>query len=282
MKRLLFGIAILVFAALMAAPAPVGAQEEPPEPSETASESAPTKEAETDRPANKDRGKWTRLVGNARMGRRNFVAGVTILVQPEWNHSGLYVTSTDKKGTFRLDQLVEGRYTVHFLKYGLAPVRKDNVALEFPFQAVVEVVMEPSAGPEGPVAIPVRGDAGDTTPAEVKGLVISEGGDPVPEVRVRLLRADGTVDPAFALTDEAGAFELHGLAPGLWRIEVFGPGYLPVRAPASLYGETDFRAVLVEQPANYEPQPLDLMPPEEPIPPPEPVAGDEQASAEGV
>ena len=81
------------------------------------------------------------------------------------------------------------------------------------------------------------------------------------------------------MSDEKGTFELRDLAPGLWNMEIRGAGYLPVRAPASLLGETALRAVLVDQPATYEPQPLDLMPPEEPIPPREPMAADAQASA---
>ena len=86
-------------------------------------------------------------------------------------------------------------------------------------------------------------------------------------------------DPVFALSDEQGTFEIADLAPGLWNMEIRGAGYLPVRAPASLYGEIGLRAVLVDQPATYEPQPLDLMPPEEPIPPREPMAADAQANA---
>ena len=230
-------------------------------------------------PSPTTKAKWTRLVGNTRMGRRAWVAGVTVLVTPEWTNPNIYVTSTDEKGIFRLDQLEEGRYEVQFLKYGLATIRKTDVELEFPFQAVVEVVMESATGPVPPVVVPARGSADDAGTASVLGLMVGRDGDPIAEVRVRMVKADGTVDPVFVMSDETGNFEVNGLAPGLWNLEIRGAGYLPVRAPASLFGETGLRAVLVPQPATYEPQPLDLMPPEEPIPPMESLEGEATASA---
>ena len=264
---------LLLIVTIVAAGRPAVAEDVPDRVQESDAETEEPKKA----PAAK--AKWTRLVGNTRMGRRDWVAGVTVLVTPEWNDPKLYVTSTDERGTFRLDQLEEGKYEVQFLKYGLATIRKSEVELEFPFQAVVEVVMEDATGPAPPVIVSARGSADSTEMASLQGLMVDRDGDPLPEVRVRMIKADGTVDPVFVMSDETGMFEIESLAPGLWNLEIRGAGYLPVRAPASLFGETGLRAILVPQPATYEPQPLDLMPPEEPIPPLEPIDGEARASA---
>ena len=37
-----------------------------------------------------------------------------------------------------------------------------------------------------------------------------------------------------------------------------------------LNGDVEIAAILVPQPPDYRPAPLDLLPPEEPVPPPEP------------
>jgi hypothetical protein len=269
-RILVFFLALTVVAI---AGRPARAQEEVPEktdetPAEKKAEAKPVAKA-----------KWTRLVGNARKGRRDWVPGVTVLVLPEWGLPKVFVTSTDEKGTFRLDQLEEGRYAVRFLKYGLVSIEKNEVELEFPFQAVVEVVMEDSDGPSPPVLMTARGTIDATEKATVRGTTVDRKGEPLAEVRVRMLKADGTVDPVFALTDENGEFEFPEIDPGMWDFEIYGAGYLPVRAPASWYGEMELRAVLVTQPATYEPQPLDLMPPEEPIPPPDPLDAETQANA---
>jgi hypothetical protein len=263
---------------------PDAADEPPPPEDEKAGES--TDAPEPAKPAKKKAkakpaadAKWTRLIGNARRGRRDWVPGVTVLVLPEWGLPKVFVTSTDEKGTFRLDQLEEGRYAIRFLKYGFVSIQKDNVELEFPFQAVVEVVMEDAEGPSPPVLMTARGTIDSTEKATVRGSTVDRKGEPLAEVRVRMLKADGTVDPVFALTDENGEFEFPEIAPGMWDVEIYGAGYLPVRAPASWYGEMELRAVLVTQPATYEPQPLDLMPPEEPIPPRDPMDPDAQAHA---
>ena len=301
MKRARILVVTLGLAVVMIAGGHAVAQEETPDvPEETPAQEEPadngdeiptegesTDAPEPEKPAKKKKAKakpaadakWTRLIGNARMGRRDWVPGVTVLVLPEWGLPKVFVTSTDEKGTFRLDQLEEGRYAIRFLKYGLVSIQKDSVELEFPFQAVVEVVMEDAEGPSPPVLMTARGTIDSTEKATVRGSTVDRKGEPLAEVRVRMLKADGTVDPVFALTDENGEFEFPEIAPGMWDVEIYGAGYLPVRAPASWYGEMELRAVLVTQPATYEPQPLDLMPPEEPIPPPDPLDAETQANA---
>ena len=87
------------------------------------------------------------------------------------------------------------------------------------------------------------------------------------DVTLRFVRADGTVDPRRVRTDGDGVFELPELPGGLWRLEVLGVGYLPLRTRLELDGDTELSVVLVEQPVNYDPSPLDLMPPEQPLVP---------------
>ena len=89
-------------------------------------------------------------------------------------------------------------------------------------------------------------------------------------MRIRLIRADGSVDPRDGMTGAEGKFAIPGLQAGAWRLEILGAGFLPIRVPVTLSGEATLTASLVEQPASYQPPPLDLIPPEMPIPPPAP------------
>jgi hypothetical protein len=212
-------------------------------------------------------GRRTWLLGHARTGRHQWVTGAVVMATPQSGEARLYVTTTGEKGTYRFEAMPEGTYRVRLLKHGLEPVTKDGVELKFPFRAVVEVVMKPTSGPRSPV-VPAAKTTSVGTVANVVGRIVDREGEPVEEVRVRVTRADGSVDPRDTVSDENGEFAMTGLLPGAWTLEVLGAGYLPIRIPVTLSGEGELRAVLVPQPASYEPQPLDLMPPELPIPPP--------------
>lgn len=222
-----------------------------------------------DAPAASDGGgrKVTWLLGHARTGRNRWVTGAAVLVTPTSGEPRIYVTATDEKGSYYFETLPEGLYDVTITKGGLAPVIKDAVELRFPFRAVVEVVMEPDPG-----AAPARPDAaapagaGDET--SLGGSIQAREGEPLDEVRVRLIRADGSVDPRDGMTGVEGKFTMPGLQAGDWRLEILGAGFLPIRVPVTLTGEATLTASLVEQPASYLPPPLDLMPPEMAIPPP--------------
>ena len=87
------------------------------------------------------------------------------------------------------------------------------------------------------------------------------------EVKLRLVRSDGTADPRMATSSADGTFEIDDLPAGEWMVTVIGVGMLPIRT--TLYLEHDQRLAikLTLQPASYVPSPLELMPPEEPIPP---------------
>jgi hypothetical protein len=219
----------------------------------------------------------TWLLGHARTGRRRWVTGAVVLATPESGESRIFVTTTDEKGKYRFESIPEGVYDVILMKHGLAPVTKDDVVLKFPFRQVLEVLMEPGAGEVADAFGAATTAPGAATSLE--GLVRSRDGEALAEVRIRLIRADGTVDPRFAMSGQEGRFNLSDLEPGGWRMEILGAGFLPIRAPVTLAGQATVTAVLVAQPASYEPQPLDLMPPEMPIPPPEPEA---DASSETV
>ena len=245
-------MAVVACAVLWAEPPPAGARTAEP----TEAEVSP------------DRGeKTTWLLGHARTGRRRWVTGAVVVATPESGESKIFVTATNVKGAYRFEAMPEGTYQVMLLKHGLEPVVKPKVDLRFPFRAVVEVEMEPASGaPPAEVLAATTSSLGTT--AGLGGRILDRVGDPIGEVRVRLTRVDGSVDPRDAVSDEDGEFAVTNVLPGKWKLEVLGAGYLPIRVPVSLSGEGELRAVLIPQPASYEPQPLDLMPPELPIPPP--------------
>jgi hypothetical protein len=216
-------------------------------------------------PAEGEKSTW--LLGHARTGRRRWVTGAAVMATPQSGEARIWVTTTDEKGAYRFESLPEGTYRVSLLKHGLATVTKDRVELKFPFRAVVEVVMEPTSGAPPPEVLVARTTSVGAV-ADVEGRTVDRAGEPVEEVRIRLTRVDGSVDPRDAVSDGNGEFAITDLMPGAWKLEVLGAGYLPIRVPVTLSGAGELRAVLVPQPASYEPQPLDLMPPELPIAPP--------------
>jgi len=217
-----------------------------------------------------DEAKRSRLQGAARLGRGHPVIGATVTVTPEDGAPRIYLTSTDRRGAFRLDDLLQGDYRVEIRREGLQPVVKERVAVKFPFRAVVEVPMtpgpaaaaEPASSPSRPPAADLRDGVGS-----LAATVVDLDGNPVTEVDVRLAPAGGGADPRLLRTDENGKIETAGLPAGRWSLEARALGYLPLRAEFVLNGPLELRLVVVPQPGDYEPSPLDLVPPEAPIPP---------------
>lgn len=207
----------------------------------------------------------SRLQGTALDGPRRGVAGVQVLVRPEGRSGPIWLTATDRDGRFKLEGLSDGEYRVDFYRDGYEAISKERVQVRFPFRAVVEQPLTRNARertrwiPAGP---PPASDGDD---ADVSGTVLGPDGEPRPEVRVRWVRADGTRDPRTLSTDDEGRFVADGLAPGDWRLEVNGLGFLPLRAPVRIGGDrVSVTVALTAQPPDYTPTALDLLPTEEP------------------
>ena len=210
--------------------------------------------------------KLSALRGSARESRTRLVVGANVLVTPQGDASRIYLTTTDEKGGFQVTGLSEGDYDVLISRDGYKSERKSGIALKFPFRAVVEVGMEPGNDP--PLALPASSGAASALPLQLKVDVTGPDGAPLEEVEIRLVRLDGAFDPIGLRTPASGSVKLDTLASGQWRLEVLGVGYLPMRQRVTLADSTQSTAVkvrLAQQPPNYQPAPLDLMPPEVPI-----------------
>lgn len=207
--------------------------------------------------------KLTKLQGRARESRTRDVVGAMVLVQRMADPSMFYLTTSGADGTFFVDRLPDGDYTVRLNREGYASEVKTGIQLKYPFRAVVEVTMEP-----GQPDLSAAGDppSGNRT-IDLRGSVAAAGGNGLGEISVRIVRQDGTVDPVIVRTPEDGAFSFDRLPSGEWRLEVVGIGYLPVNQRLMLNSDSAVAVRLVKQPPDYVPSPLELMPPEAPIVP---------------
>lgn len=209
--------------------------------------------------------KVSRLQGSALQGRRDPVVGATVLVRPEGDTSDrVYLTTTDEKGRLRIEDLPNGDYLVVFTKEGYGTVTKRNVEVKFPFRPVVEVSMAPLAGDPAGRSAASPGAAGRF---DLHGTVALRNGEQVPEVSVRMVRTDGSIDPRNYRTAADGSFHATGLPAGEYNVEMLGVGFLPLRTTVSVNAETAMFAYLIGQPADYDSSPLDLAPPEVPVAP---------------
>ena len=209
----------------------------------------------------------SRLQGRVHLSRTRMVVGATVLVQQQDDSSRIFVTSSDEKGRFRVEDLPDGKYKVAIDREGLAPIVKENIALRFPFRAVIEMPMTPQEEPAALENRPPRSNAPPSNRIVIHGQVTERGGEPIPEVAVRFIRTDGLADPHPVRTANDGSFELTDVLAGHWRLEARGAGYLPIRIGLDLDEDAMVDVALVQQPAEYDPSPLELMPPEEPIAP---------------
>ncbi len=213
-------------------------------------------------------GKLGRLQGAVYEGRRRNVVGVTVVVGSETDGARRFITSSDVRGRFHVQDLPNGSYRVDLRREGYAPVRKSDVELRFPFRAVVEVLMTPvDVGADGAAA--PRRQPSEPGAVTVRGQVTVRTEDkPLGDVMIRFVRIDGGDDPRQVLTARDGTFAVAGLLSGRWQVEVRGVGFLAIQTALDLGQDADLRFALVEQPPDFKPGPLELMPPEEPIPPP--------------
>lgn len=215
--------------------------------------------------------KVTRLQGTVLKGRRDPLVGATVLVRPDGDPSRLWLTATGERGAFRLDDLPNGQYVVAVTRPNFTPIVKDHVVVRFPFRAVVELTMVPAApGAEQDASVgQASGAAAAATGVvvAVSGTVVDLEQRPVADVRLRLVRVDGSHDPRSLRTEADGSFRIDDLPAGLWRVEIAGVGAIGLRKNVTLGADATMRVVMVPQPADYLPSPLELMPPERPIPP---------------
>jgi hypothetical protein len=199
--------------------------------------------------------------GTVSLGRNRPVVGATVLVMHESDATRTVVTVTDARGAFKLAGLPDGRYRVLVTRDGLAPVIKSGVEMRFPFRALLEIPMQPGAAE-------VAGASSPAAPGEVSlsGRVVDRHGRPIGDA-VLELRPVAPSDPRRELTTGEGRVEIGQVPAGRWRLELRAVGFLTLRTVLDLGASTTLEAVMVEQPPDYVPGPLDLMPPELPIPP---------------
>lgn len=210
----------------------------------------------------------SRLQGAARLGRNRQVVGATVLIRRSDETSRVFVTASDSKGQFRVDGLPDGDYRVEVRREGLSTVVKDHVDLRFPSRAVIEVTMLPADTAPDPVMPPTAGESLGSVPrVVVRGEVVERDGEAMPEVALRFVRTDGRADPIVTRTGDDGSFELPELPAGRWRLDTRVVGFLPIWVGMDFLEDTRLTVALVPQPAGYDPSPLELMPPEQPIPP---------------
>lgn len=264
---------IVLALALAAAGLLVAQEPEPPGEPAPAAPAAPTPAATVPR---------SDIQGSAYVGRNRWVAGATLLAISETDPGVIYLTATDAKGIFKLQGVPDGSYHAELSREGLVTVAKSGVQVRAPFRAMVEVPMQ-AAGASAPAPPPGGSSAPAEPPADpdrrpsvalpvptlnLSGIVVDRARKPVPDITVRLRREGGQQDPRLLLTGTDGNFATEGLVAGNYGIEVSGVGYLTLRARTTLTSEARLRVIAVEQPPDYAPTPLDLLPPELPIPPP--------------
>mgnify|MGYP001827058611 FL=1 len=194
------------------------------------------------------------------------MVGAAVTVRDEGDAGVLVLTATDERGQLRVKDVPDGLYVVTFRKEGYGTVLKDRIQVKSPLRPVIEVPMTAATGPPveaGPEAVGM-----EPVPTEIRGQVVDVTGTAVPDVRVRLVRSDGRFDPRAVKTGPDGGFAIEGVEAGGWDAEVFGVGFLPIRAPVVVDRDLDVTVRLVPQPNDFEASPLDLMPLEVPVAPP--------------
>jgi len=218
-----------------------------------------------DVPTDDDKYRVSRLQGTVQLDRRNPVTGATVRVMDPATDHRLYLTSTDQSGKFRVGGLPNGDYVMTLRRQGLETVIKNDIQIKYPFRAVVEITMKPGATSD--TAQSATNASTENGPATLDATVADTDGKPLSEVYVRVVRPDGSYGPRTVRTDEAGQFRMEELAPGPWRLNVRGAGFLWLSTMLEVEGTTELQIGLVSQPPGYVPTPNELMPPERPIPP---------------
>jgi len=210
-----------------------------------------------------EKAKLSKLQGRARESRTRDVVGAMVVVQRTADPSMYYLTTSGGDGAFFVDRLPDGDYTVRLNREGYTSEVKTGIQLKYPFRAVVEVTMEPGQPDLSAAGDPATGGRA----IDIRGSVNGAAGNGLGEISVRIVRQDGSVDPLIVRTPEDGAFRFDAVPAGEWRLEIIGIGYLPVNQRLMLNSDSAVTVQLIEQPPDYVPSPIELMPPEAPIVP---------------
>jgi protocatechuate 3,4-dioxygenase beta subunit len=147
-------------------------------------------------------------VAGARVDARSGVRLGTLLAEPE---AGRVRGTTDAKGGFRLEGLAVAGHTVTASAPGVGGARRNGVAPG----ARLELFLTPGTTVRGTVRGPDR--------RPLAGVAVVIG----PEMF-------GGAMTSIERTDEAGAFQLWGLAPGAVQVIAFHPDFAPTVIPVTL------------------------------------------------
>ncbi len=207
----------------------------------------------------------TSLKGSARTARNRPVIGASVVIRSEDHPGTILLTSTDGKGALSTMNLPDGLYDVAIVKDGLVPVIKKDVQIKFPFRPVVEIDMTPESETTHAGEPAVRKPEGQDGKIRLTGEVKTLAGGTLPDISIALVRVDGEENPVRVRSGEDGRFEWPELAPGEWRVEIRGAGFLPIRATVSLTRPVRLLSLLVPQPAGHQFPALDLLPEEIPV-----------------
>ena len=192
------------------------------------------------------------------------------------DQSGLLrVTGTDEKGQYVFQDLPAGMYDIEVASGGGLRRRQRQVKVQPPFRNIVDF----KVGPDDPDRLMASvgrlfepqgqtGDAAALPPVVVRGVLLDQRKQPVPEAMVTLV-AQASAGIHQAISGPDGAFLVEAVPPGLYRLRVASPGHVvidlaSVEVPPGT-GLT-FNLSLVDYPLQAGDRRADVPPHEEPRP----------------
>ena len=180
-------------------------------------------------------------------------------------------TSTDAAGRFRIEGLAPGDYLVAAHATGSVFQRPSP-----PATAIYATTFHPSTT-DSRAAVPVSATSSDSpirvqlvrvNGVRLRGSAVGRAGRPTKGMQVRLYRRFGGhgSQSTVAVVNDAGAFEVSGVAPGWYRLTIGQPPAAPPRGPDDLatrlqQGPGDLATRLIEiRDTDVEGLVLDLIP----------------------
>lgn len=194
----------------------------------------------------------------------------------------LRVTGTNEKGQYLFQELPPGVYDLKVQAAGFQDAGKERIEIRPPFQNIVDVRLQPCG--QDPPPAPAGGGAVApdwSAPAEdapapplvtVRGRFVDQDKRPLVEVSVVLASLQGNgIHQAFS--GDEGTFEIPGIVPGRYRVNVRSPGHVPLDLRSvEILGRNGLSVslMLVDYPLNFKAGQEARMPLEEPRPAPAP------------